>query len=94
MGLKYHNIHVTSRFGKARGVIGRYPNEYESYVFTWDVPRMRRVHMLGVTRPLEVVWIRDGIVVAKKVLEPWTGTDNHIADMVIERKPRKDYTKP
>jgi uncharacterized membrane protein (UPF0127 family) len=50
--------------------------------------------MVGVTRPLEVVWIRDGIVVAKKVLEPWTGTDNHIADMVIERKPRKDYTKP
>jgi hypothetical protein len=87
MALAHANTHIDSVIGKMRGVIGRYPHDGESYVFTWDTAKTRRVHMLGVTRPLHVSWCRDGTVIARRTLKPWIGTDAYVADMVIERRP-------
>ncbi|WP_246987105.1 DUF192 domain-containing protein [Halorientalis marina] len=47
------------------------------------VPR-RFIHMLFVRMPLDVLWLRDGEVVAVATLSPWTGLGQAKADTVVE----------
>jgi uncharacterized membrane protein (UPF0127 family) len=69
---------------RARGVIGREPSRGEQYMLTWDDVGQRRVHMVGVRRPLRVRWLADGDLVAEETLPPWVGSARHRADVVIE----------
>jgi len=78
------NVVLDSRWQQARGVIGRYPTENERYVFPFADVAMRRVHMIGVRRPLRVTWYAHNKIEAKDVLEPWTGTAAHKADCITE----------
>lgn len=73
---------------KARGVIGRYPDENERYVFPYDEPQMLGVHMIGVSGPLLVRWLLDDELVDEQVLMPWTGSHSAYADTVTEQRPR------
>lgn len=73
---------------KARGVIGRYPDENERYVFPYDEPQMLGVHMIGVSGPLLVRWLLDDELVDEQVLMPWTGSHTAYADTVTEQRPR------
>jgi len=73
---------------KARGVIGRYPDENERYVFLYDEPQMLGVHMIGVSGPLLVRWLLDDELVDEQVLMPWWGSHSAYADMVTEQRPR------
>jgi len=73
---------------KARGVIGRYPDENERYVFTYDEPQKLGVHMLGVSGPLLVRWLLDDELVEEKVLLPCWGSHSAYADTVTEQRPR------
>ena len=75
---------LTSPIDKARGVIGRYPDENERYVFPFDMPKQRGVHMIGVNKPLQVSWYLGEELVKRKVLRPWIGHGAAVADMVIE----------
>lgn len=80
-------IVLESVWQQARGVIGRYPDPSDRYVFAFDRVRPRLIHMLGVRRPLRVTWLRDDTVVAERVLAPWTGWGRHRADRVVEARP-------
>jgi hypothetical protein len=73
---------------KTRGVIGRYPEENERYVFTYDEPQKLGVHMLGVSGPLLVRWLLDDELVEEKVLLPWWGAHSAYGDTVTEERPR------
>jgi hypothetical protein len=73
---------------KARGVIGRYPDENERYVFPYGEPQMLGVHMLGVSGPLLVRWLLDDELVDEQVLMPWWGSHSAYADTVTEQRPR------
>lgn len=80
--------HVLTGFvEQARGVIGRYPGPDEEFVFEFDSLGRRDIHMVGVRRPLEVEWYRDGELVRREVLRPWLGFAVEKADRVIERRP-------
>jgi len=79
---------LSGRIQKARGVIGRYPDENERYVFTYDEPQKLGVHMLGVSGPLLVRWLLDDELVEEKVLLPWWGSHTAYADTVTEQRPR------
>ena len=48
--------HLTGRLSRARGVIGRYPDPNERYIFEWTNVGDRPIHMLGVNRHLIVEW--------------------------------------
>jgi len=72
---------------QVRGVIGRYPEEGERYVFEYRSLAPRSVHMLFVRGPLKVTWFLDGEVVREETLEPWTGFGVARADRVVEERP-------
>jgi len=72
---------------QARGVIGRYPDADERYVFPFDSVARRDIHMMFVRRPLRVTWYIDKEIVAELVLEPWTGYAAHKADCITEQRP-------
>lgn len=79
--------HLETMLGHARGVLGRYPEPDDRYIFTFDAPRERLIHMVGVRRPLRVRWLVDGHCLADEVLQPWTGWGRHRADTIIETQP-------
>jgi len=81
---------LNSRFQRARGVIGRYPDEDERYVLEYDSVEERGIHMICVTQPLRVTWIAGGEVTKEATLEPWTGVGSARADRIIEERP-DDY---
>lgn len=81
------DIRLDSTFQQARGVIGRYPRPGERYVFPFDAVAQRLVHMVGVRRPLQVEWYADGSLVAREVLQPWTGWARYRADRIVEQQP-------
>lgn len=74
---------------RAKGVIGRYPEPNERYVFDLDRPQYYPVHMIGVRRPLRVTWLLDGEIVHRKTLRPWLGVGMAKADTVIEERPQE-----
>lgn len=78
---------------QTRGVIGRYPEPGECYVFPYDAVARRGMHMVGVPEPLRVGWYVDGALVAEEVLRPWLGLATHIADMVVETHPDSELPR-
>jgi len=80
------DIVLETPWQQARGVIGRYPDETERYVFPFDDVAKRRVHMIGVRRPLRVNWFVGNSLHAEEVLQPWTGTAAHTADKITEER--------
>jgi len=81
------DIYLDGPLQRARGVIGRYPDDDERYVFAYDEPRVLAVHMVGVQRPLLVEWLLEDDVVGSEVLQPWVGSGEAWADTVIESAP-------
>lgn len=78
---------LTGPIEQARGVIGRYPDPGERYVFEFDSVAPRPIHMLGVRRPLRVRWLTPDGIETTKTLRPWVGSATHRADLVIEERP-------
>lgn len=78
---------LRSPLQQARGVIGRYPDPGERYVFEFDTAARRSVHMIGVRRPLRVTWLEDGDIVQEATLRPWMGHRSARADRVVEERP-------
>ena len=76
---------MRSWYGKFRGVIGRYPAPGDRYLFPFDGVHAVPVHMLGVTKPLEVEWWANGELVERRELAAWTGSHTERADLVIEK---------
>lgn len=76
--------YLDSRWQQSRGVIGRYPDPNECYVFRFDTMRPRLIHMVGVRRPLRVEWWANGDMVATERLRPWIGMARHPADEIRE----------
>ncbi|MFC7081227.1 DUF192 domain-containing protein [Halorussus caseinilyticus] len=74
-----------SFLSKARGLMFRrsIPDDY-ALVFRFDGVATRDVHMVFVPFPLDVLWLRDGEVVRKERLSPWTGIAKAEADRLIE----------
>jgi hypothetical protein len=62
------------------------PEEY-ALVFEFDSARRRRLDMLFVRTPIDVIWLREGAVVATKTLAAWTGTAAVRADTFVELAP-------
>ena len=83
--------HLTGRLSRARGVIGRYPDPNERYIFEWRNVGDRPIHMLGVNRHLIVEWHIAGAMVKRKMLRPWIGRASHPADRVIEYAPESRF---
>lgn len=73
--------------GQVRGVIGRYPEEGQRYVFEYGSPAPRSIHMLFVRGPLRVTWYLGDEPQREEVLEPWTGFAVQYADRVVEERP-------
>lgn len=82
-------IVLDSILSQLRGVIGRYPDPGQEYVFEFDDVAKRDVHMVGVRRPLQVEWYVDDDLVREEVLQPWLGYASAEADRVIERRPER-----
>jgi uncharacterized membrane protein (UPF0127 family) len=82
-------IVLSSFFSQARGVIGRYPDPGQEFVFEFDESEQRLVHMVGVRRPLQVEWYVDDDLVRVEQLAPWVGHASAEADRVIERRPER-----
>jgi len=82
--------HLTGYLSRARGVIGRYPDRGDRYIFEWSTIADRPIHMVGVTRPLTVEWHQRGAMVRREQLRPWVGRATHAADRVIEYAPDSD----
>lgn len=80
-------VRLTSWASQVRGVIGRYPEEGERYVFDYYDVAPRGIHMVLVRRPLRVTWLVDGEERREEVLEPWTGFAMATADEVWEEWP-------
>jgi hypothetical protein len=78
------DITLTGPLEQARGVIGRYPDPDEQYVFEFRTVAARLVHMVGVRRPLRVTWYLDGRERHQRVLRPWTGVGLARADRLVE----------
>jgi uncharacterized membrane protein (UPF0127 family) len=53
-------------------------------VFEFGGTGYRSIHMLFVRVPLDVLWLRDDVVVQTKTLSPWTGAGVAHADRVVE----------
>jgi len=81
---------MTSWYAKFRGVIGRYPDPGDRYLFPFDSVRAVPVHMLGVTKPLEVEWWAGAELVERRTMPAWFGSHTEDADLVIE-KPCKSH---
>jgi hypothetical protein len=62
------------------------PDEY-ALVFSFDSARRRRLDMLFVRTPIDVIWLDDEEVVAVKTLPAWTGTAAVRADTFVELAP-------
>jgi hypothetical protein len=86
-GEETDQIVLSSFLAQARGVIGRYPEPDQEFVFEFDEVRERDVHMVGVRRPLQVEWYVDDDLVRVEELKPWTGYASAEANRVIERRP-------
>jgi hypothetical protein len=84
------DIYLNGPFERGRGVIGRYPDVDERYVFEYEQPTTLTVHMVGVRRPLLVKWLLAGEIVRSEVLRPWVGHASARADTVIEQRPDKE----
>lgn len=80
-------IFLTTALQQLRGVIGRYPEAGQEYVFEFDTVGKRCVHMLAVTQPLQVEFYVDGDLVREERLSPWTGFACARCDRVVERRP-------
>lgn len=78
---------LRTAFQRARGVIGRYPDDDDRYILHYDSVDERGVHMVGVRKPLKVTWKAGDEITKEEVLEPWTGTDSARADRIIEERP-------
>ena len=78
------DVILDSWLGRARGVLGRYPEPGQRYIFRWEYIDIRDMRMLGVSKPLKVTWIADGSVTQTKVLRPWIGRGKAPADVIIE----------
>lgn len=74
-----------SYLSQARGLMFRrsIPEDY-ALVFRFDGQKTRRVHMVFVPFPLDVVWLRDGRVEQVRTLSPWVGHGGAVADALIE----------
>lgn len=84
----------TSTLSNAKGL--RFRRDLpEDYAFVMDVarpagvpvlggPRWAVVDMLFVHVPLDVLWLVEGEVAAKKLLRPWTGMAAERADTIVE----------
>jgi len=81
------DYHLTGYLSRARGVIARYPDPGDRYIFEWSTIADRPIHMVGVTRPLIVEWHQRGAMVRREQLRPWVGRATHPADRVIEYAP-------
>jgi len=79
--------HLTGYLARARGVIARYPDPGDRYIFEWSTIADRPIHMVGVTRPLIVEWHQRGAMIRREQLRPWVGRATHPADRVIEYAP-------
>jgi len=76
-----------SRLARAVGVMGRRGVPAGSaLVFPTDGGR-QPVHMLGVRAPIQVWWVRDGLLEQADILEPYTGVGAGRADCVVELPP-------
>lgn len=82
-------IVLSSLFDQLRGVIGRYPDPGQEFVFEFDSVAERAVHMVGVRGPLEVEWYVGDDLVRVEQLTPWVGYASAQADRVIERRPER-----
>jgi hypothetical protein len=74
-----------STLSQMRGLMGRssIPDDY-ALAFRFSSVGRRSVHMLFVRFPIDVLWLRDETVVAKKTLSPWTGLGAEKADTLLE----------
>lgn len=70
---------------QARGLMFRrsLPEDY-ALVFRFRRAATRRVHMLFVGVPLDVVWVVDGVVRRVETLDPWTGRGKARAETLVE----------
>ena len=82
--------HLTGYLARARGVIGRYPDPGNRYIFEWSTIADRPIHMVGVTRTLIVEREQRGAMVRREQLRPWVGRATHPADRVIEYAPQTE----
>ena len=89
LSIESDRIVLDSFLSQLRGVIGRYPEPGQEYVFEFDEVRNRDVHMVGVRQPLQVEWYVDDDLVREEVLRPWLGYASAEADRVIERRPER-----
>jgi len=76
--------HLTGPLEQLRGVIGRHPEPGDRYIFEFDEPAERAVHMVGVREPLDVTFSVKGSTTLEVGLTPWTGYASARADRVIE----------
>jgi len=81
------DYHLEGFFAKFRGVIGRYPEPGDRYLFPFDKVVRVPVHMLGVRKPLQVEWWARGELVERRIMPAWWGTHSERADLVIESAP-------
>jgi len=74
-----------SFLSRARGLMFRrsIPDDY-ALVFEFDEAASRDVHMVFVSFPLDVLWLRDDEVQRVKRLSPWTGLAKAEADRLVE----------
>jgi hypothetical protein len=70
---------------QARGLMFRrsIPDDY-ALVFPFDEAGRRSIHMLFVAFPLDVLWLIDGVVQAKKTMHPWRSVGWETADTILE----------
>lgn len=59
------------------------PEDY-AFLFDFDRPGVRSVHMLFVKVPLDVLWLREDTVRKRKTLAPWRGFGITWADTIVE----------
>ncbi|MGM0448277.1 MAG: DUF192 domain-containing protein [Methanobacteriota archaeon] len=74
-----------STLEQARGLMFRrsIPDDY-ALAFPFDEPEIQWLHMLFVPFAIDVVWVVDGEVTAKKRLAPFVGLGRGRADTVVE----------
>lgn len=74
-----------SFLSRARGLTFRrsLPPDF-ALVFRFDRAATRRVHMLFVAVPLDVLWVEAGTVRRVERLRPWTGYGAARADVLVE----------
>ncbi|WP_338727539.1 DUF192 domain-containing protein [Haladaptatus sp. DJG-WS-42] len=70
---------------QGRGLMFRrsIPDDY-ALAFRFGKAKRRDIHMVCVFFPIDVIWARDGEVVAVKTLRPWLGYGAASADLILE----------